>query len=155
MISLCVLIWLQGNYYRGIDMVTYDMGEKYTTEIQVRYRDIDPLRHVSHTEFVTYMQQSRLEFSDKVLRMTGAEFDTVVVHVEIDYADDITMGQTVEVAMTVTDVGRTSFTVRYEVMANGTTAATGESVQVVIDESTGESVRVPDEWRDKLNEYAT
>lgn len=130
------------------------MGEKYSTKIQVRYRDIDPLRHVSHTEFVTYMQQARLEFSDTVLGMTGVEFDTVVVHLEIDYIDDITSGDDVEVAMTVTDVGRTSFTVGYEIVASGTTAATGESVQVVVDGSTGDSVRVPDEWRSKLAEYS-
>lgn len=130
------------------------MTEKYSTKIQVRYRDIDPLRHVSHTEFVTYMQQARLEFSDEVLGMTGVEFDTVVVHLEIDYADDITTGDTVEVAMTVADVGRTSFTVEYEITADGTTAATGESVQVVVDGNTGESVRVPDEWRSKLAEFA-
>lgn len=130
------------------------MGEKYSTKIQVRYRDIDPLRHVSHTEFVTYMQQARLEFSDTVLGMTGVEFDTVVVHLEIDYIDDITSADDVEVAMTVTDVGRTSFSVGYEIVASGTTAATGESVQVVVDGSTGDSVRVPDEWRSKLAEYS-
>ena len=130
------------------------MGEKYSTKIQVRYRDIDPLRHVSHTEFVTYMQQARLEFSDTVLGMTGVEFDTVVVHLEIDYIDDITTTDDVEVAMTVTDIGRTSFTVGYEIVASGTTAATGESVQVVVDGSTGDSVRVPDEWRSKLEKYA-
>lgn len=136
-------------------MVTYDMGEEYSTTIQVRYRDIDPLRHVSHTEFVTYMQQARLEFSEKVLGMTGAEFDTVVVHLEIDYINDITIGETVAVTMTVTDVGRTSFTVGYEITANGATAATGESVQVVVDGSIGESVRVPDEWRSKLADYTS
>lgn len=135
-------------------MVMYNMAEKYSTKIQVRYRDIDPLRHVSHTEFVTYMQQARLEFSDEVLGMTGIKFDTVVVHLEIDYADDITIEDAVEVAMTVADVGRTSFTVEYEISADGTFAATGESVQVVVDGNTGESVRVPDEWRDKLADFA-
>lgn len=131
------------------------MGQMYSTDIQVRFRDIDPLRHVSHTEFVTYMQQVRLEFSEVVLGMTGVDFDTVVVHLEIDYADDITTSDDVEVRMGVTDIGRTSFTVGYEIVASGNTAATGESVQVVVDGETGESVRVPEVWRSKLAEYST
>jgi acyl-CoA thioester hydrolase len=136
-------------------MVTYNMGKKYSTNIQVRYRDIDPLRHVSHTEFLTYMQQARLEFSEEVLGMTGADFDTVVVHVEIDYMDDITTADAVEVGMIVTDLGRTSFTVGYEIEASGSTAATGNSVQVVVDGTTGDSVRVPDEWRAILSDYSS
>lgn len=126
----------------------------YATDIDVRFRDIDPLWHVSHTVYVVYMQQARLEFSADVLGMTGSEYDTVVVHLELDYHDDISRDDDVVVEMAVTDIGGSSFTTTYEVLADGDVAATGESVQVVVDAEDGDPCPVPDDWRSPLEKYS-
>lgn len=125
----------------------------YTTDVDVRYRDIDPLRHVSHTVYVVYMQQARLEFCDALLDLPESDYDTVVVHLEVDYHDDVTQSADVAVETSVTDVGGSSFTMEYEVTADGETAATGESVQVVVDADSGDSTSVPDEWRSVFADY--
>ncbi len=125
----------------------------YTTDIDVRFRDIDPLRHVSHTVYVVYMQQARLEFCEEALALPESDYDTVVVHLEVDYHDDVARGDDVAVETSITDVGESSFTMGYEVTANGETAATGESVQVVVDATTGDPCPVPDEWRSVFERY--
>jgi acyl-CoA thioester hydrolase len=122
------------------------MGDAYTTDIQVRFRDIDPLYHVSHTVYLDYMQQSRLEFSQEVLSLGESPYDTVVAHVEIDYED-------VTVEARITDVGSSSFTMTYAIVADGTRAAVGESVQVLIEEETGEATEIPPEWRETFEQY--
>jgi len=131
------------------------MGDAYTTDIQVRFRDIDPLYHVSHTVYLDYMQQSRLEFSEEVLSLGESPYDTVVAHVEIDYEDEVTRDDDVTVEARITDVGSSSFTMTYAIVADGTRAAIGESVQVLIEEETGEATEIPPEWRETFERYGT
>lgn len=119
----------------------------YTYDIDVRYRDIDPLRHVSHVEFVTYMQQARLRYLDDELDMERHGIDPIVVHVEVDYEGPIRLGDDVTVRVECTDPGETSFRTEYEILANGDVAATGESVQVAADAGSGEPCDLPEEWR--------
>lgn len=125
----------------------------YTTDIDVRFRDIDPLAHVSHTVYVVYLQQTRLEFSFEELEMAETGYDQVVVHLEVDYHDDIALDADVVAKATVTEIGESSFTMEYAVTADGDVAATGESVQVVIDVETGDPCPVPEEWRSTLERY--
>lgn len=129
------------------------MGDVYTTEIQVRFRDIDPLYHVSHTVYLDYMQQSRLEFSERVLSLDESVYDTVVAHVELDYENEIIQDDDVTVEARITEIGSSSFTMRYDIMAGGTRAAVGESVQVLIKEETGEATEIPLEWRETFDQY--
>jgi len=126
---------------------------RYTTELQVRFRDIDPLYHVSHTIYVVYMQQARLAFYEDVLDYRESGYDTVVAHLELDYEHEITLDDELTVEAWITDVGSSSFTMAYELSASGTVAATGESVQVVVDADTGESVDVPAEWHEQFETY--
>lgn len=126
---------------------------RYSTGLQVRFRDIDPLYHVSHTVYVVYMQQARLAFCEEVLDLADSDWDTVVVHLELDYESEVGFGDDLVAETWITDVGSSSFTMAYEVSANGTVAVTGESVQVVIDAETGEKTDVPDEWREHFEAY--
>lgn len=129
------------------------MARRYSTDLQVRFRDVDPLYHVSHTVYVVYMQQARLAFSEDVLGMTDSAYDTVVAHLEVDYEDEVGFGDAVTVETWVTDVGTTSFTMAYAIRGDGTRAASAESVQVVVDAEDGESTAVPPEWREHLEDY--
>jgi acyl-CoA thioester hydrolase len=129
------------------------MGSAYTTDIQVRFRDIDPLYHVSHTVYLDYMQQSRLEFSEEILSLGESAYDTVVAHVEIDYEDEVTQDDDVTVEARIADIGSSSFTMTYAILADGTRAAVGESVQVLIEEETGEATEIPPEWRETFEQY--
>lgn len=129
------------------------MGRRYTTSIQVRFRDIDPLYHVSHTVYVVYMQQVRLEFSEDVLGLGDSGYDTVVAHLEVDFEDEVSFDDEVVAETWVTDVGSSSFRMAYAIRSDGTRAASGESVQVVVDAEEGGSTPVPPEWRERFDDY--
>ena len=131
------------------------MDETYTTSLQVRFRDIDPLYHVSHTVYVVYMQQARLSFFDEVLEHRKSEYNTVVVHLEIDYEKEISVGDEVTVDACITAIGTSSFTMAYTILADGTRVAAGESVQVVTHEDTGKPTEIPSAWREVLDCYRT
>lgn len=129
------------------------MSRTYTVDIDVRFRDVDPLEHVSHTLFVTYMQQARLEYFYDILDLETAGIDTVVAHLDIDYLNEITRGDDVTVAVTVSDIGTTSFATDYEIRTQNGVVATGTTVQVVVDSDSGKSKVVPDGIRGRLERY--
>jgi len=122
----------------------------FTYNIDVRYRDVDPLRHVSHVEFVTYMQQARLSYLEEEFGMSERGIDPIVVHIEVDYVDSIELGENVAVKVTCEDPSNTSFRTDYEILVNEKTVAIGHSIQVAADEETGETLPLPDEWRAKM-----
>ncbi|MFC6941471.1 acyl-CoA thioesterase [Salinirubellus sp. GCM10025818] len=126
---------------------------RYSTTLQVRFRDIDPLYHVSHTVYVVYMQQARLAFCEEVLGLSESEWDTVVAHLELDYESEVAFGDEVTAETWISDVGSSSFTMAYELSANGTVASRGESVQVVVDPDTGENTELPTGWREQFESY--
>lgn len=118
--------------------------------IEVRYRDIDRLRHVSHIEFVTYMQQARLSCLEDKFNMSEHGIDPIVVHLEIDYLDSIRQGDDVVVEVVCKEPGNTSFRTEYKLLANNEVTATGHSIQVAADGDTGKKLQLPDTWRKKM-----
>jgi len=122
----------------------------YEYDIDVRYRDVDPLRHVSHVEFVTYMQQARLAYLEEELNMNERGIDPVVVHVEVDYEDAIELEDDVTVHLECTDPGDTSFRTDYEFRVDDHIVATGHSIQVAAYAETGETRELSAEWRDAM-----
>ena len=129
------------------------MSKTYTVDIGVRFRDIDPLEHVSHTVYVTYMQQARLEYFYDVLDLATADINPVVAHLEVDYLNEVTRDDDVTAAVTVSHIGTTSFSTDYEIRTQDGVAATGTTVQVVVDSESGESRAVPDTIRERLERY--
>lgn len=119
-------------------------------EIDVRYRDVDPLKHVDHVEYVTYMQEARLACLNDRFDMATRGLDVIVVHVEVDYEAPVDLGDDVTVGVVLSDPGTTSFRADFEIRANGDVAATGSSVQLVADAETVEPVDLPEDWREAM-----
>jgi acyl-CoA thioester hydrolase len=122
----------------------------YEYDMDVRYRDVDPLKHVDHVEYVTYMQEARLACLNDRFDMAERGLDVIVVHVEVDYDAPVELGDDVTVGVSLSDPGTTSFRADYQIRANGDVAATGASVQLVADAETVEPVDLPDDWREAM-----
>ena len=122
----------------------------YTTEIQVRFRDFDPMRHVNNALYVTYLEQARASFYDEVVGVPLAEVDTVLAQLEMSYEKAIDEVDSVTVELSVGELGESSIPMAYEIRAGETRYATGRTVQVYIDRETGDSRRIPDRYRERL-----
>jgi len=127
-------------------------GYRYAVDIDVRYRDLDPVGHVNNAVYATYLEHTRTNYYADVLGLATEELSFVLAHVEIDYESSITAEDDVKVWVRVLRIGEKSMTTEFVVEASGETAATAESVQVVVDEE-GTPSPVPDDWRRKIVEY--
>ncbi|MCS7059009.1 MAG: acyl-CoA thioesterase [Meiothermus sp.] len=110
--------------------------------IEVRFSDLDTLKHVNNAVYLTYDEMARGHY----LRRVGAAIDSgnfVMARAEVDYIRPILFGQRVEVALRVERVGRSSFRTYSETWADGQLAAQTRVVVVWLEE--GKPAPVP-EW---------
>ena len=127
-------------------------GYRYAVDIDVRYRDLDPVGHVNNAVYATYLEHARTNYYAEVLDLATEELSFVLAHIEIDYERSIQAEDDVKVWIRVPRIGEKSMTTEFVVEASGETAATAETVQVVIDEE-GTPCCVPDEWRETILGY--
>jgi acyl-CoA thioester hydrolase len=125
--------------------------------IEVRFSDVDAMRHVNNAVYFTYLEQARVAFwralsgSDRIEDITF-----ILARAECDYRHPITLGDSVDVNLRIALFGRSSFTVDYEVVdrVTGRVFATARTVLVMYDYARKTAVRIPDEMRARMVELA-
>ena len=121
-------------------------------DLEVRFRDCDPLGHVNNAAYLTYLEQARFALWQRLTHATGIPRSFILARVECDYRAPATMGDRLIVRVGVETVGRSSFTLVYEVLNARTRhlIATAKTVQVMYDYAAGRSVPIPDQVRAQL-----
>jgi acyl-CoA thioester hydrolase len=125
---------------------------RFTAEVPVRYRDLDPLGHVNNAVYASYMEQARTKYLQELLDTPPADVQAVIAHLELDYRQPIEGDDDVTVALATTALGESSVTMTYEIRADGAVAATGETVMVAVDDVKG-AVPLPADVRSTIAEY--
>ncbi len=135
----------QGDTIRG-------MSYPLRVPIEVRFSDLDTLKHVNNAVYLTYDEVARGHY----LRRVGAAIDGgnfVMARAEVDYIRPILFGQQVEAALRVEAVGNKSFRTHSEIWADGALAARIKVVVVWLEE--GRPARVPDWLRQAIQAFET
>jgi len=111
----------------------------YEREIEVRWRDLDGLRHVNNAVYATYLEIGRDAFFEKVLP-EAAPWDYVLVRLAIDFRRELRFeDRRVVASCRVERVGRSSITLHEEIRTtSGELAAECETVVVARDPESGQ-----------------
>jgi acyl-CoA thioester hydrolase len=126
---------------------------RFEYELDVRFRDCDPMGHVNNAVYLTYLEAARLAWWRRVFGPDGlTDHGFIVARVEIDYRKAALPGERLTVRLRVDGIGRSSFTVAYEVVSTRTreTLAEAKSVQVAYDYAQRRPVPLTDDVRAKL-----
>lgn len=123
----------------------------FETTIPVRFRDLDPMGHVNNAVYATYLEEGRVAFFRDVIGADLSAVDTVLVSLELEFVRPVTDGE-VTVRVDVPHLGETSIPMEYRLSQTEQVVATGETVQVVVDDR-GESKPIPSEWRERIRNY--
>jgi acyl-CoA thioester hydrolase len=120
--------------------------------IEIRWRDVDALRHVNNAVYATYLEEARDGWLERALGGDGALWDYVLARVAIDFRNEVGLDEEAVVArVTLVRIGTSSLTLREEIRKlDGTLAAEAESVIVARDRETGRSRPLTDAERAKL-----
>lgn len=123
----------------------------YVHRIQVRYRDIDTQGIVNNGVFPSYLTECRTGYLEDLLDLTIEEVQNIVTaRLEIDYLAPVERGQNLVIYLRCSAIGTSSFTLEYEIRADGDLATRARSVHAMIDPASGDSRPIPDEIRARL-----
>lgn len=106
----------------------------YTTE--VRFRDLDAMGHLNNAVFLTYLEQARIRWWEPQLQgRRWQEHGFLIVRTEIDYRRPVLFHDVVNVELTVSQIGTSSFTLSFRFLRakDGAVMAEGHTVQVMMD----------------------
>lgn len=78
------------------------------------------------------------------------EYALPIVHAEADYTVPLTVGDNVEIQLTVDNVGETSFSLLTKVIKSDQTVGTVKTVHVSIDAQSGKKIPLPAVLREKI-----
>jgi acyl-CoA thioester hydrolase len=118
---------------------------------RVRFRDLDALGHVNNAVFLTYIESARVAFLIGLGAATALEDMAIIVaRIEIDFRAPVGFGEEVEIEVRASRFGDKSFDLDYELRVGGKIVAEAKSVLVGYDYDKGETVTIPDDWRERL-----
>jgi acyl-CoA thioester hydrolase len=129
----------------------------FVHRVDVRFRDCDPMGHVNNAVYLTYLEQTRFSHWRSLWgfgtpQLPPGRPGVILARVECDYKRPATYGETLDVRLTVGEIGRSSFRYEYEIVdGEGRTVLTAKTVQVMYDYAAGKPVPIPDDIRMLLN----
>jgi len=130
---------------------------RHLTKTHVRWDDLDGFGHVNNATYLTYMQESRSNFTWYSRKEAGLEpvlSQMVVARAEVDFIEPIYDGGfDLDVAIWVSRIGNSSFEMVYEMSSSHGMHARGRTVQVAVNMDTKKSRPLSDEEREFLNKY--
>jgi acyl-CoA thioester hydrolase len=105
--------------------------------------------HVNHAVYFTYLEQCRLTFWRELTGKAAPNARVIVARAECDYKAPAFFGDELEVRLWVGEIGRSSFSLEYEIVHVETSrpVATGKTVMVSYDYAAGKSMPLPDAAR--------
>src|SRR5438270_9782997 len=107
----------------------------YRHRLRVRFRDCDAMGHVNHAVYFTYLEECRLMFWRELTGAPSPRTRVIVARAECDYRAPAHFGDELEVRLRVAAIGRSSFTLTYDVAKAGSDQpiASGRTVMVSYD----------------------
>lgn len=126
---------------------------EYETELDVQFRDLDPMQHVNNAVYASYIEQARVQYVRSVVGDQQMGIGAVVATLELEFERPIEYDETVTVAVRAGELGTTSVPLHYEIRTGSGLAATAETLVVAYDRDEGEPRPIPEAWRDAIEAY--
>lgn len=130
--------------------------KSHKTPIQIRFADIDMLKHVNNACFPTYMEIARINFfSDAIAgKHDWSKIGLILARYEIDFIKPILLTDKLFVEITVSQLGKKSIVLDYNFISEeeneSTLKAKGKTVMVCFDYQNENSIEIPPVWLEKL-----
>lgn len=126
-------------------------------DLYVRYCETDASGHVNNTSYFVYMEEARTKFFASIGfgPSERENLNFILARTECDYITQAYAGQTLIVETMVSRIGTKSYTMKHKIKDSktGVVVASGEAVVVCFDYKTQQSIAIPEQLRNRLEEY--
>lgn len=123
----------------------------YRHELEPRWRDLDAFNHVNNSNFLTYLEEARIQWFASLRKPWVTEaFAPLLAAVHINYKRPVPYPSRLAVELFAEKVGTTSVTLGHRITdaATGELHADGHVVMVWIDRASGKPVALPESIRE-------
>lgn len=141
-------------------MTTPPDGFRHHTHIDIRFADMDAMGHVNNAVYLTYMETARLRYARDLMLWDGSPrvIAPILARVTVDYKLPLHLNdEAVDVFTRCSRLGNRSYEFEHLIQRTkdgvAEVVAVGQIVIVVYNYQIGQSVPIPDEWRQKMIEY--
>jgi acyl-CoA thioester hydrolase len=122
---------------------------------QVRFGDLDAMRHVNNVAFLTFFEDARIEYISALLGedpLTRREFGLIFAECKIDYRAPAFFGESIRTCVRPGEIRRSSARLEFAMFAAGEERLLAEGYGVVVgyDYAAGRSMPLPDAFRAAL-----
>ncbi len=125
--------------------------ELFRHPLNPRYLEIDRQGVVFNAWYLAYFDDAMAAF----LAARGLPYpellagghDVMLVHTELDWTDGLRYGEAAHVEVGVASVGRSSFTLTFDVVRDGATLCRGQTVYVLVTTDGNAKTEIPDTVR--------
>jgi acyl-CoA thioester hydrolase len=126
--------------------------------IDIRYGDLDPQGHVNNAAYLTYMEQARMKYYERLGLFDGGDFlklGVILAEATCTYKVPILYGASIHVGVRTARLGNKSFEMEYviEDQASGEEHAAGKTIMVTYDYRVRQSIPIPEAWRTTLRDF--
>jgi acyl-CoA thioester hydrolase len=110
---------------------------------------------VNNAQYFRWFESARIKYFELVGLASNQPSETgpILAHTECDFLQPLTYPNEIQVCARVISLGRTSFRMNYELaVVQGTTAARGSAVVVLINYQSGAAVPIPANLRTRISD---
>ncbi|HEY0613018.1 MAG TPA: thioesterase family protein [Candidatus Elarobacter sp.] len=127
---------------------------RYRLDIRVVFGDIDYYRHVNNVMYIRWMETARIDYCKVAFdRPLGAKTNVILASQSFQYERQAGYDDRMVMGCRCSRIGTKSLDFTYELWRGADRIGHGVSALVAFDYDANASVRVPDEWRDRIRAY--
>jgi acyl-CoA thioester hydrolase len=132
---------------------------KHKIKINVRFSDLDAMRHVNNAAYLSYLEEARISYFNDILGRpnNSLNFGAVIARIEIDYLQPINLGDELEILTRVSKIGNKSSDVEHLIIiergSERIQAAAALTKLVSYDYKKLQSMPIPEEMKSKIKMY--
>ncbi len=125
----------------------------FVAAVTVRWRDLDAFNHVNNANYLTYIEEARLQWLQTVPDWFDESATPVLAASELNYRQPITWPANVHVELRCERIGNSSLTLAYRIVDAHDAArafSDGRATVVWMNPATGKSVQLPSPVREAV-----
>lgn len=130
---------------------------KHSTSIQIRFNDIDGLRHVNNATIQEYFDLGRLHYLKDVFGPGIFKDDEtiIVASINTDFFCPVYLHDDIEVKTSIVHLGNKSLKMEQQLVIKNSKAvkAVCKSVMVAFNKESEDAIVIKDEWRKMIKKY--
>lgn len=131
---------------------------RHVEPITVRWGDMDSMGHVNNAKYFTYCESARMSYFAAVRMQEHREVEShgpALAAATLNFRRQVRHPAELEVATRVSEIGRSSFKMEYEIFHRGTDerVADGTGVIVWTDYASGRSTPLPESLKEEIRRF--